>query len=154
MFVILVNSYLFVMKWPRLAPWLKDTNVGIMLNNRRNFWIVKHILFLVFIPTAIVHSMKFTPGFIEQNTPAKRLSGTKFLYYIAVPLIIYICDRAYRVSKGCLKEPPKQQDPKEGAKQKNRNHSSITMVANGVRDSAQSVEENNVISKEGAGNMV
>lgn len=86
------------MRWPRQSPWLKDTKLGKVLNNADYFWVTHHILILVFVPLAIMHSIKWTPGFPKTFAPTFQLTWTKFSYYIAAPLMIYLFNRLHRIA--------------------------------------------------------
>lgn len=98
LFALAAITFPFALKWPRQAPWLKDTKLGKLLNSKDCFWITHHILIIVFIPVAIMHSIKWTPGFVLDHLPAEQLKSTKFWYYMAVPLIIYLFNRLQQIA--------------------------------------------------------
>lgn len=77
---------------------MKNTKLGKILNNADYFWITHHILIIVWLPVAIMHSIKWTPGFPRTFAPTFQLQTTKFAYYISAPLIIYLFNRLQRIA--------------------------------------------------------
>lgn len=98
LFAMALVTFPFALRWPRQAPWLKDTRLGKILNNPDLFWVTHHILIIVFIPGAVMHSIKWTPGFPSTHQPAFLMKYSKFFYYIVVPVIIYLFNRLQRIA--------------------------------------------------------
>jgi hypothetical protein len=96
-------AFPFALPWPRRAPWLRDTAAGRLLNSPAGFFVTHQILIFVFLPLLLLHSVCFTPGF--HMTPLDQLKGNKLVYYICVPVAIYVFERVRRMARASRLAP-------------------------------------------------